>query len=561
MSDLIASLSEMANQDIHAQPDCWEAYPYFDSSTLIHPDSDPVKKRTSWCLDELPQDNQDEDRLRQELIQRATTRLRRRMLEQSLQDVMSQVVSLQTQLETLRLDAATTIDTVSNIADESKSTEGTQRMNRQLDVLERRLKSHQLGLYQLQNNEAVKEDHTVLASEAMAKTDSFASHKTPLTALSMSRLSSMSIMSSIFGRPATPSSSATSISDNSSMPNEKKDKRRYSKKASKYNHQCQETVEDDDSVSQIESFGSSECHQPTVEEEDHPFYDLAGKRSFGAGSFCGSVYHDNQEKQQLPTATLPVLSGNTAEIRSRRRQRRQRHQRYLEQQRQQQHDFMSDDGSVISDDVSTYSSISSLSNIVTNARHEAYYRHPLSPVTPPPHFTGSFFEQMQQPRFYKDPMQSWLSSHEYDHLQQELPCDTYNSYNNSIYPQRNVLDEAMSFLDGISENGDDGGFGEDVYLLLRRPDLCCRPLSEIETTMNKLRQQEHPVSMMAIKDVLHLLNPAAWCQLGIKYSSELAYNATCSSLQWCRFLSVLAAAVVISVLKGPEDIRRYSSTY
>jgi hypothetical protein len=548
----------MANQE--QQLDCWEANQYFDS-TNTDIDSDENRKRTSWCLEELLQDGQDEDRLRQELIQRATTRLRRRMLEQGLQDVMRQVVSLQTQLETLRLDAATTIDTVSDIADESKSTEGVQRLNRQMDVLERRLKSHQLGLYQLQNNDAIKQDQSVLASEAMAKSDSFASsHTTPLTALSMSRLSSMSIMSSIFGRASTPSSRATSISDNSSMASEKKDKRRYSKKSSKYSSQFQETVsafKEDDSVSQTESLDSSEWQQPTIGEEDHPFYDLAGKRSFGAGSFCGSVYHDDQETQHVPTMTLPVPSGNTAEIRSRRRERRKRHQ----QRRQQHHDFMSDDGSVISDDVSTYSSISGPSSIVTNARYDVYYRHPLSPTTPPPHYTGSFFEQMQQPRLYKDPMQSWLASHEYIHLEeQELPTDIYNVQNTSIYPQRTVLDEVMSFWDSISENGDDGGLGEDLYLLLRNPDLCCRPLSEIESTMNELRQQEHPVNMMAVKDTLRLLNPAAWYQLGIKYSSDLIYNATCSSLQWCRFLSVLAAAVVISVLKGPEDIRRYTAS-
>lgn len=560
----------MAKQEIHAQLDCEEVINQnFDSSTFTNTDidSDENRKRTSWCLDELLQENQDEDRLRQELIQRATTRLRRRMLEQGLQDVMSQIVSLETQLETLRLDTATTIDTVSDIVDGSKSTEGAQHMNRQMDVLEKRLKSHQLGLYQLQTNDAMEEDSSVLASEAMAKSDSFvSSYTTPLTTLSMSRLSSLSIMSSIFGKSSNSSSRATSISDNCSMTSDKEDNGRYSKRSFEYNPKIQGTMSalnDDNSVSRIGSFSSSEWRQPSMEEEDHPFYDLAGKRSFGAGSFCGSVYQDDQEQQQSSTATLPLPRGNTAEIRSRRRHRRQLHQQYLEQHRQG-HDFMSDDGSVMSDDVSTYSSISSLSNIITNVQNDVYYRHPLSPVTPPPHYTGSFFEQMEQPHSYKDPMQSWLSSHEYEpvELQQEvLPCDTYDMHTNtSIYPQRNVLDETMSFLDNLSENGDDGGFGEDVYLLLSNRDLCCRPLSEIETTMKELRQQDQPVSMMTVKSILGVLNPIAWCQLGIKCSSEMIYNGTCSALQWCRFLSVLAAAVVISVLKGPEDIRRYSTS-
>lgn len=483
------------------------------------------QKRTSWCIE----NDDDEQRLRQELIQRATTRLRRRMLEQGLQDVMRQVVSLQTQLETLRVDATTTIDTVSNIFDESKTAEGTQRMNRQMDVLERRLESHKFGLSQLQDQQqlqtSVIDQPTIITSEAMEKSDS------NLTAMSMSRLSSLSLMSSIFGRSSAATSRATSVSGGVNE--------NLLKKHPQDPFESLSTLEDDDNISQIENIGNSDWKSASTNEEDHPFYDLAGKRSFGAGSFCGSVYHDNQEDP----ITIPAPCNNSAEIRYRRRQRRQRHKQQLEQLQHQ-----SDDDSVISDDLSTFSSISGHSMVKNN---EIYLHHPLSPTTPPPNCTGSFFDQIQQqPMSNKnDPMQAWLSSHNNDFNDME--------WDKAVYPQRNVLDEAMSFLDGLSENGSDGGFREDVYLLLENPDLCCRPLSEIETKMNELRRQEttQPTDFM-LKDILWLFKPSAWCQLAMKYSSNLIYNLACSSLQWCRFLSVLAAAVIISVLKGPEDIRR-----
>jgi hypothetical protein len=504
---------------------------HFDFNESNHADiesDDNQQKRTSWCIE----NDNDEQQLRQELIQRATTRLRRRMLEQGLQDVMRQVVSLQTQLETLRVEATTTIDTVSNIFDESKTAEGTQRMNRQMDVLERRLESHKFGLSQLQDQQqlqnSVVNQPAILASEAMEKSDS------NLTAMSMSRLSSLSLMSSIFGRSSAATSRATSVSGGVNGNTLKKHQQDPFESLS--------TLEDDDNISQIESIGNPDWKPTLTNEEDHPFYDLAGKRSFGAGSFCGSVYHDIQEDP----ITIPAPCDNSAEIRYRRRQRRQRHKQQLEQlQLQLQSE---DDDSVISDDLSTFSSISGLSMVKNN---EIYFHHPLSPTTPPPNCTGSFFNQIQQqPMPNKEsPMQAWLSSYDGDFSDME--------WNKADYSQRNVLDEAMSFLDGLSENGSDGGFKEDVYLLLENPDLCCRPLSEIETKMNELRSHEikQPTDFM-LKDILWLFKPSAWCQLAMKYSSNLIYNLTCSSLRWCRFLSVLAGAVIISILKGPEDIRR-----
>ncbi|KAI8644679.1 hypothetical protein BD408DRAFT_340203 [Parasitella parasitica] len=471
--------------DIHCQ------YSEFDHADAES--DEKQQKRTSWCLE----NNDDEQRLREELIQRATARLRRRMLEQGLQDVMHQVVSLQTQLETLRVDAAATIDIVSTIFDESKTAEGTQKMNRQMDVLERRLEAHRTDLSQLQETQQEHQpvgEPTRLTSEAMKKTDS------NLTA--MSRLTSHSLMSSIFGRGSAATSRATSVTSGVSEKSTKKHQQQQQQDP----FESLSTLEDDDNISHIESIGNSDWNSTSANEEDHPFYDLAGKRSFGAGSFCGSVYHGNQQDP----ITIPAPCTNTAEIRSRRRQRRQRHKQQLEQLQHPSED-------------------------------DIYMRHPLSPSTPPPNCTGSFFDQIQQQSNFndkKDSMLEWLSNH-------------------GIYPQRNILDDTMSFLDDIGENGSDGGFRQDLYLLLKNPDLCCRPFSEIESKMSELRRQDtNQLTVAMLKDVLTLFKPTFWCQLAMKYSTNLIYNLTCSGLEWSRFLSVLAAAVVISIMKGPEDIRR-----
>ncbi|KAI9335868.1 hypothetical protein BD770DRAFT_401900 [Pilaira anomala] len=475
------------------------------------------------------QEDDNEQQLRQELIQRATTRLRRRLLEQGLQDVLTQVISLQTQLESLRLDTTTTIDTIATIFEKQKDEEpDSEKTNRQMDVLERRLATHKSSLEDLvtqQDDQSIKSDHSNPSSP---------------TALTMSRLSSLSLMSSFFGRSTNgTNSTATSVSD------------QYSLKES--------VLMDDDGISHIEHI------------RGEPFYDLAGKRSFKEGSFCGSVYHKQQQQQQQQQE-LPAPVTNLSEIRWRRRQRRQRHQKHIEKQQ-----FYSDEESLISDDLSSLSSLSHYDHPITLPCHPLSttpnYRHPM---------TDSYFKNSNT----NDLTQSWLSCTEFIQQQQyqlrqqqqleeqittaaeataataattETAAEAAEALaaaaeaaaaittiggNTYLYPQRNVLDEAMSFLDGIGENGDDGGFGEDMYLLLGNPDLCCRPLSEIENTIQELRQQHKQ----------NYFNPSTWCQLGM----NIIYDTTCTSLQWCRFLSVLSAAVVISLMKGPEDVARHS---
>lgn len=428
----------------------------------------------------------EEEVSRRQLIQRATTRLRRRLLEEKLQDVMRHLAHVQARLETVRVDTAATIRTVADMPEEATE-EGIQKMNRQMDILEKRLESHKLDLDQFLPYHSQEQQPVDLAPTA--------SSSSTLTALSMSRLSSLSIVPSFFGGASRPSTRATSVCSESFKETQlssgdelqKKEKRR--KRVKHQKRRYQESV-----VSHSNSAGSEQddwhrrilCTAGDEEEEDDPFYDLAGKRSFRAGSFCGSVYCETQG----PQTPLPQGGHNRAEFASRRRQRRK--------------EFMH--------------RMSSESLIQRSDDHH----HPLSP-------TRIHFEH--QPGLES-------SSDDDEQCSQSSDILTLQSHylSTQLYPERNILDEAMSFLDGVEESsGDDGGFREDLYLLLRNPDLCCRPFSEIESTMHELRQQEQNKRRSSN---IH----------------DMMYSATLSTLQWCRFLSVLSAAVVISILKGPEDL-------
>ncbi|CAO3678386.1 unnamed protein product [Rhizopus stolonifer] len=372
------------------------------------------------------------DQSRSQLIQRATTRLRRRLLEENLQDLMRQLVHVQASLETIRVDTAATIANVNDMPEDATE-EGIQKMNRQMDVLEKRLQSHQFNLV-----------HFIPPSPPSSV--SFHSPSTRAT----------SVVSDMSDRKET------------HLPNDQQKRKERRKRVRNQKRRYQESVA---------SYPSEECsdctpvddwHQRVLctagdeEEQDDPFYDLAGKRSFRAGSFCGSVYDESQESQ-TPS------QHNLVEFAWRRRQRRK--------------------------------DLSRRASIQDDLALSVSQHHPLSPIQPE------------------------------ENESRDLWALQLHYINSTLYSERNLLDEAMSFMENVE--GDDGGFREDLYLLLKNPDLCCRPFSEIQTTMHELRQQEG-----------YLIRPV----------HSLLYKVTLSTLQWCRFLSVLSAAVVISVLKGPEDL-------
>ncbi|CDS06979.1 hypothetical protein LRAMOSA09502 [Lichtheimia ramosa] len=350
----------------------------------------------------------DEQRLKDELIEKATTRLRRRLLEERLSNVMHNVIEMQSQLEFLRVDAAATIDAVAKMDDD----DGKCR----LEALERRLQAHQEQLNQLKNNPAT----TTTSETATTEENSTLCDKpTAPSGFSMSRLSSLSLMSSLFSR-----SNSSSISSHSSYSMEQ---------------------DDDDDCCSVASFMTEE------QQRSHRIRRMRLQR----------------QQQQPYSRSCYMREGMTFE--------------------EEESDSSCDDD--VLSDIGTLSSASSLS------RPRALYE-----VAP------AFAKRLNE---HCHP----LSPKEY------------------FYEERNVLDDAMSFLDSLSDNADDGGFGQDMDFLLRHPDLCCRPLSEIQGTMTEIQRRESQTTL------------AQWTQA-----------ACAQSWKWYKFLNVLTAAVMISVLKGPDDM-------
>ncbi|KAI8878257.1 hypothetical protein K501DRAFT_32952 [Backusella circina FSU 941] len=523
-------------------------------------------KRTSWCIES------DEQQLREDLIQRATHRLKRRMLEEDLSKIMQQITVRQAHLEALEMDTTTTIDIVTDISGNS-NVEEINQLRYELQLLKIRLDAHRADLQEL---EPTASGHSFpVSSQEMAKSTSKVSHQSS----AMSRLSS----DSIFGRALSTSSRATSISDQSdsrsSLDFTSEQKRERRRRRIQYQRQKYQASlarasamdDDDDYLSLLDDSENASQHiwvSKSCMDDDAPFYDLAGKKSFKQGSFCGSVYCDTDQQ----FAPIPVPEqGHSIDTRSRRRQKKrleqlrqkeqeeeeqhQYHHHHHQQEYQHQHyyqhsleqDFLSDnEGSVASN--MTFSSISTLSNLLPEIRH------PLSLNTPVPQCTtnDSYFgpkgnsSNNDDMQYYKNAMHAWLSDSDSVFEETQSIARIRKSIESYTYPDRNVLDEAMSFLDGLGEDGDDGGFGEDMYLLLHNPDLCCRPLSEIQTTMHQLKQGQ---------SLMSLLFTMLWPGTYIQFFISMAYSTACTSLEWCRFLSILGAAVVISLLHGPKDLK------
>lgn len=362
---------------------------------------------------------------RKQLIQRATTRLRRRLLEEKLQNVMNQLINFQAHLEIVRVDTSATMSIIANMPEDV--TEGSvDRLNRQLDTLEKRLESHTFELSQFNCSQSESSD--------LMSTSSFSS--------------------------LSDSTRATSVDESLISDQQKKDKRRSRVKSHKKRYQ--ESVLSSHSEYQPKNDWDCRvlCTDTYDEEEDTTFYDLSGKRS-SHGSFCGSVYSKDESPVEFTW---------------------RRH--YQRPKKGHNNDLLSE--------------TTSLTEEESNSNDDEHDKDE-----------------------YSKTIDIWtLQSH---YMQTHL------------YPHETILEEAMRFMDDVEQDADDGGFSEDLLLLLQNPDLCCRPFSEIESTMHELRQQRQGGSLI---QPLH----------------NMMYKATTSALQWTRFLSVLSASVVISIMKGPDDL-------
>ncbi|KAI8339538.1 hypothetical protein BC941DRAFT_511895 [Chlamydoabsidia padenii] len=109
-----------------------------------------------------------------------------------------------------------------------------------------------------------------------------------------------------------------------------------------------------------------------------------------------------------------------------------------------------------------------------------------------------------------------------------------------------LFDDTMAFLDqmALEHNPDnaleDDYFFDDMVFLLDHPELCHQPLADLAPLLEHQRISQ--------------ANEMKSGDLSSESSPPYIYNLCTSGIQWCRFLSVLTASTMISLLNGPDDL-------
>ncbi|KAI7846896.1 hypothetical protein BDC45DRAFT_527918 [Circinella umbellata] len=525
---------------------------------------DPFQQRHDFLLspsmtttqDRMNNKKEAEQRYKDDLIEKATKRLRRRLLEEQLSKVMQSIIQMQSQLEFLRVDASATIDAVANIQQDEHYT--------RLESLERRLKDHQKQLNQLakqtvNSTTTEQEDEDDDNTVAVDTTHHLQQQQEKPHTFSMSRLSSLSLMSSLFSRSAssnnTPATSRAAseaasscyndhgnsedVNDDcvsvasSMMSDTPEERQRRHRRRSRVKHHRQAKMMRTDDVTELKWNQKAPTlfplpEQPTVTKTTVTPLHHHNNRMHYLGNNKNNNYSNNDNDDDDILSDIGSMS--TASTMSNPRaiyDMLDHHREFLKNNLSSyQGDTNDDDDDSQQENEIQYFNKQKTVTSTQNGRP----RHPLSPLS------QNFYLE-EKPPFFSEKGGNLSDYYEFD-------CD--------------VLDDALSFLDNMSS--DDGGFGEDMEFLLGHPDLCYGPLNEIlgkkamtgssyhnnQQCTKRQSRYYHGQSKVTI--------PTALYHYGMSWMSSMGYSACMKSVRWCKFLSILFAAMMVSVLKGPQDI-------
>ncbi|KAI9491229.1 hypothetical protein BDB00DRAFT_874624 [Zychaea mexicana] len=484
----------------------------------------------------------DEQKFKDDLIEKATMRLRRRLLEEQLSEVMQSVIQTQSQLEFLRVDASATIDAVTNIQDDVVQCG-------RLEALERRLEAHRKQLDQLTKTSSPSPSSSTEPHRGLTDMDDDndscntsvkgCSNTKKSHAFSMSRLSSLSLMSSLFSRASSPSTRATSSAAASScsyddddheyddvdddctsvassiMSNTPEEHQRRHRRRRRVKHHRQAQRMRTDDVTELQWSQKA----PTL----FPLPEQPATTTTTTAAAATRMHYDDMSNNNNNTMYLVGREDACSDIST--------------NSEDNNSDVLSDIGSMST--ASTLSHPRALYDLLDSKQLDRCHTH--GSLYPP-------FSPQQQDVRARHPL-SPLTDNFFLEKSVYSTMSNINNNNNDYYElDRNVLDDALSFLDSMSV--DDGGFGDDIDFLLRHPDLCCRPLDEIRTTMVEFRNKHY----YELDQQNGVTIPTALYHYGARWMSSMGYSACVRSVRWCKFLSILFAATMISVLKGPDDM-------
>ncbi|ORZ18999.1 hypothetical protein BCR42DRAFT_436322 [Absidia repens] len=138
------------------------------------------------------------------------------------------------------------------------------------------------------------------------------------------------------------------------------------------------------------------------------------------------------------------------------------------------------------------------------------------------------------------------------------PLSSSSDETNDWHPQNSsdaAFDDTMDMLDQMAQDGYDEHFFQDMAFLLDHPDICSQPLADLAPL---LEQQHHHLENGSSDDKKdrRVTSPSGWAHGPSSVSTTSPYiQHLCSSgWQWYRFVSILSASYVVSLLKGPDDL-------
>ncbi|KAL0097431.1 hypothetical protein J3Q64DRAFT_1828679 [Phycomyces blakesleeanus] len=466
--------------------------------------------------------------LKSSLIEQATARLRRRLLEEDLLGVVNQVDDLQSQLDTLRAEAAATLDAVKKTKDQPADDSGLDSnmsgQDYQMKIFESRAEMFKTSLTILKTNQHVKDSDEPIKMTPSTSFTSTLSKMSSLFSRAKRRLSvaaSQSEAEDDVPRMQQPAEEETMIACDPMAADDEAQQRRHRRRR-RVRHCRERYLELMQSYDQDLEQSESQANEQRLTE------DIASESL----SFSGHASQDIEaEYLRLLAANVPATP-------------------------------YSDSSSIVSDSLldqigqnypkSYPVALSVVSSTLTDVTPSSSLLLPLPlpsplPLTiPPPISMAPFlpFTETTDPN-----LDHWLSEQEAQHIYSS-PLNIYpptpnalnnnysnnnnNNNNNNIQaPERNAFDETLSYLDHPSFNAYDINLLEDLYEIVNDPTLSPTP--------------EEPLKDKPFFDQSHVLQ---WLQLLLPSWLVLTAQA---GWKWYKFFNVLGLALIISLFNGPDE--------
>ncbi|CAO3598463.1 unnamed protein product [Absidia cylindrospora] len=448
----------------------------------------------------------DDDIQQKNLIQQATTRLRRLQLEEQLSDMMAGLVNIQTQSKCLYDQLSHAMSTTQRLLDFDIG-----QQHQQMELLEIQCKLYQKLMLHQGFPSTINSDHAMKIDTMNDNHD----------AASMSQHSSSSMIPSLFSNRSissdTDGSSTTSISEFTDMDSE---------------------------------------------------HNNADEICSTSGDLCATAASEPEKN--------PPMNDQQLDRYQRRLRVKYHRQRY--QYRQQHMNKSDDQDSVLADlTMASTASVSLLPRQQMDIQQNTTALHPLdkmetSPPTPflslPPSPSSYSYSYPPSLPAYDNNMNvpfSYCGTRMIDNLDFSDDGSNIDSYQYGHQPILNgdtITNEFLDQMDAIVKelddcDGCDESFFQDMAFLLDQPVQSLEKKLASPTKRHRLRDMGSRVlrssssgsTMNLSPESKHGL-PSASTSSASPYIDHLCH----SGWKWCRFLSVMSASYVVSLLKGPDDL-------